>query len=297
MNMMCHELTPFECEKFLRNLELEAYAAIVSVFCAQGDLTEKKLGVLQQLQVLLRIPVERHRAELRRALNDDRLDFKKLSKQKPNWCDEINNHTSNVIMKRKPPNTVYKTIADEISTKSKTLANKLNDANVPNSPTKPLLNDTTKPSGVKYLKTIPINSPASRTDEISVSITKENQKLIILTNNTKNKKPAVVKLMSDPDFVNLVKPFAVNEIKVKGESVRPASTTKRSHILFKPIVKQQKSTSASPTRHQESVINKVVGDFSFYDDSTNNKTHEIWGVDTTTHVKRIKMFDDIETKT
>ena len=43
-----------ECKRILRQLELDAYAGIVSAFRAQGDLNKEKKNMLQQLQNTLR---------------------------------------------------------------------------------------------------------------------------------------------------------------------------------------------------------------------------------------------------
>nr|CAB3242539.1 BRCA2-interacting transcriptional repressor EMSY [Phallusia mammillata] len=57
----------------LRDLELNAYASIVNTLRAQGPLTEEKKLVLKQLQLMLDIPVDRHKAEIRRAVNCEKL--------------------------------------------------------------------------------------------------------------------------------------------------------------------------------------------------------------------------------
>ncbi|TPP58752.1 BRCA2-interacting transcriptional repressor EMSY [Fasciola gigantica] len=62
-----------ECFQILRRLELEAYSKVVSVFRAQGSLTGTKRKVLYKLQRLLSITTDRHKAEVRRALNDEEL--------------------------------------------------------------------------------------------------------------------------------------------------------------------------------------------------------------------------------
>ncbi|KAH9514629.1 hypothetical protein Btru_023128 [Bulinus truncatus] len=62
-----------ESKRILRRLELEAYASIISVFRAQGDLSKDKKKILQDLQQTLSISTERHRAEVRRAINDEKL--------------------------------------------------------------------------------------------------------------------------------------------------------------------------------------------------------------------------------
>ncbi len=62
-----------ECGRMLRSLELEAYAKVVTVFRAQGPLTAEKKRTLEDLQHLLSIATDRHKAEIRRALNDEKL--------------------------------------------------------------------------------------------------------------------------------------------------------------------------------------------------------------------------------
>ncbi|CAO2613729.1 BRCA2-interacting transcriptional repressor EMSY, partial [Lemmus lemmus] len=54
-------------------LELEAYAGVISALRAQGDLTKEKKDLLGELSKVLSISTERHRAEVRRAVNDERL--------------------------------------------------------------------------------------------------------------------------------------------------------------------------------------------------------------------------------
>ncbi|KAK2586594.1 hypothetical protein KPH14_011468 [Odynerus spinipes] len=67
------EMTRDECRKCLRYLELDAYGNMVSVFRAQGPLTTNKQKLLQELAKILHISNERHRAEVRRAVNDEKL--------------------------------------------------------------------------------------------------------------------------------------------------------------------------------------------------------------------------------
>lgn len=53
--------------------ELDAYGSIVSVLRAQGPFTSEKQKLLQEIAKILHIPNERHRAEVRRAVNDEKL--------------------------------------------------------------------------------------------------------------------------------------------------------------------------------------------------------------------------------
>ncbi|XP_070538400.1 BRCA2-interacting transcriptional repressor EMSY-like [Ptychodera flava] len=62
-----------ECKRTLRRLELEAYASVVSAFRAQGDLSKEKKKLLNEISGTLSISTERHRAEVRRAVNDEKL--------------------------------------------------------------------------------------------------------------------------------------------------------------------------------------------------------------------------------
>lgn len=70
---MLLDISKDESKRILRRLELEAYASIISVFRAQGDLSKEKKSLLQDLQQSLSISTERHRAEVRRAVNDEKL--------------------------------------------------------------------------------------------------------------------------------------------------------------------------------------------------------------------------------
>lgn len=66
-------LTNTQARRTLRRMELEAYASVVSAFRAQGPLTAEKKSLLEDLCKLLVISQERHRAEVRRAVNEDLL--------------------------------------------------------------------------------------------------------------------------------------------------------------------------------------------------------------------------------
>eukprot|EP01087_Luapelamoeba_hula_P019784 TRINITY_DN6611_c0_g1_i1.p1 TRINITY_DN6611_c0_g1~~TRINITY_DN6611_c0_g1_i1.p1 ORF type:complete len:226 (-),score=51.82 TRINITY_DN6611_c0_g1_i1:104-781(-) len=54
----------------LRQLENEAYCAVISAFRAQGELTWQKENVLHELRLLLRIADERHKLEIKRVRQD-----------------------------------------------------------------------------------------------------------------------------------------------------------------------------------------------------------------------------------
>ena len=69
------ELTKDESKRILRRIELEAYSALVTALRAQGELDRRKKRLLRDLGEQLSISTERHRAEIRRAISDDRLSM------------------------------------------------------------------------------------------------------------------------------------------------------------------------------------------------------------------------------
>ncbi|XP_028412808.1 BRCA2-interacting transcriptional repressor EMSY-like [Dendronephthya gigantea] len=69
------ELTRDESKRILRRIELEAYSALVTALRAQGELDRQKKKLLRELGEQLSISTERHRAEIRRAISDDRLSM------------------------------------------------------------------------------------------------------------------------------------------------------------------------------------------------------------------------------
>lgn len=53
--------------------ELESYSNVVGAFRAQGILNENKLKILKDLRQAFHISDERHKAEIRRVVNDESL--------------------------------------------------------------------------------------------------------------------------------------------------------------------------------------------------------------------------------
>ncbi|KAJ6649653.1 BRCA2-interacting transcriptional repressor EMSY [Pseudolycoriella hygida] len=67
------DLTKDDCRGILRRSELEAYSNVISAFRAQGSLNEKKSKILKELREIFHINEDRHKAEIRRASNDEEL--------------------------------------------------------------------------------------------------------------------------------------------------------------------------------------------------------------------------------
>eukprot|EP01102_Stenamoeba_stenopodia_P020016 TRINITY_DN767_c0_g1_i1.p1 TRINITY_DN767_c0_g1~~TRINITY_DN767_c0_g1_i1.p1 ORF type:complete len:444 (-),score=109.73 TRINITY_DN767_c0_g1_i1:72-1403(-) len=64
----------FGLKETLRQLEIEAYSAVISAFRAQGELTWQKDRILQELRSVLKVSDEKHRLELLRVESDDTLN-------------------------------------------------------------------------------------------------------------------------------------------------------------------------------------------------------------------------------
>jgi len=68
------DLDKDRCKAILRRLELEAYSSVVNALRAHGDLTKERRKILGDLCSIFSISLERHKTEIRRALNDETLN-------------------------------------------------------------------------------------------------------------------------------------------------------------------------------------------------------------------------------
>ncbi|XP_065296043.1 streptococcal hemagglutinin-like isoform X1 [Dermacentor albipictus] len=114
---MVLDYTKDECQRMLRKLELEAYAAVVSAFRAQGELTKDKKKTLQELSNILCISLERHRAEIRRAVNDERLNTIAERIVGPNTSSDwaIEGRRLVPLMPRLVPQTAFSALANNVA--------------------------------------------------------------------------------------------------------------------------------------------------------------------------------------
>lgn len=62
-----------QCTGLLRNLECQAYTNLIDAYRASGPLTDDKKSSLESVARILNISSERHKAEVRRAVNDELL--------------------------------------------------------------------------------------------------------------------------------------------------------------------------------------------------------------------------------
>ncbi|KAM9729107.1 BRCA2-interacting transcriptional repressor EMSY isoform 1-T1 [Menidia menidia] len=106
-----------ECKRILRKLELEAYAGVISALRAQGDLTKDKKDLLAELTKILGISTERHRAEVRRAVNDERLTTIAFHMSGPNSSSEwsIEGRRLVPLMPRLVPQTAFTVAANAVA--------------------------------------------------------------------------------------------------------------------------------------------------------------------------------------
>ncbi|CAN9501097.1 unnamed protein product [Ophioblennius macclurei] len=111
-----------ECKRILRKLELEAYAGVISALRAQGDLTKDKKDLLGELTKILGISTERHRAEVRRAVNDERLTTIAYHMSGPNSSSEwsIEGRRLVPLMPRLVPQTAFTVTANAVASATAT---------------------------------------------------------------------------------------------------------------------------------------------------------------------------------
>ncbi|XP_039526260.1 BRCA2-interacting transcriptional repressor EMSY [Pimephales promelas] len=111
------DLSRDECKRILRKLELEAYAGVISALRAQGDLTKDKKELLGELTRVLSISTERHRAEVRRAVNDERLNTIAHHMSGPNSSSEwsIEGRRLVPLMPRLVPQTAFTVTANAVA--------------------------------------------------------------------------------------------------------------------------------------------------------------------------------------
>ena len=108
---------------------MEAYSSVVSALRAQGELTKERRKIMNDLSNVLNIPIERHKAEVRRAVNDELLNTIAVSlcgngQNETEWAKEGRRIIP--LLKRATPITAFTPIADEGSEKLTNLNKSLN---------------------------------------------------------------------------------------------------------------------------------------------------------------------------
>ncbi|KPP63612.1 protein EMSY-like, partial [Scleropages formosus] len=100
-----------ECKRILRKL------GVITALRAQGDLTKDKKDLLGELTKVLSISTERHRAEVRRAVNDERLTTIAYHMSGPNSSSEwsIEGRRLVPLMPRLVPQTAFTVTANAVA--------------------------------------------------------------------------------------------------------------------------------------------------------------------------------------
>ncbi|XP_029458020.1 BRCA2-interacting transcriptional repressor EMSY isoform X2 [Rhinatrema bivittatum] len=146
------DLSRDECKRILRKLELEAYAGIITALRAQGDLNKDKKDLLGELSKVLSISTERHRAEVRRAVNDELLTTIAHNMSGPNnssrWS--IEGRRLVPLMPRLVPQTAFTVTANAVA-----------NAAVQHNATLPLPAETGNKEVVCYSYTTTTSTPTS----------------------------------------------------------------------------------------------------------------------------------------
>ncbi|XP_034472732.1 putative GPI-anchored protein pfl2 isoform X2 [Drosophila innubila] len=114
------EMSRDECRGMLRRLELESYSHIISVFRAQGSLSEPKAKLLEELRQLFHITQERHCAEVRRAANDEQLCTIAENVCGPNTWQEWSREGRRPypLLPRISPQTALSIVANDLAAKA-----------------------------------------------------------------------------------------------------------------------------------------------------------------------------------
>ncbi|EDX03386.1 GD22882 [Drosophila simulans] len=114
------EMSRDECRGMLRRLELESYSHVVSVFRAQGALSETKAKLLEELRQQFHINQERHRAEVRRAANDEQLCTIAENVCGPNTWQEWSREGRRLypLLPRISPQTALSIVANDLAAKA-----------------------------------------------------------------------------------------------------------------------------------------------------------------------------------
>ncbi|XP_019759585.2 BRCA2-interacting transcriptional repressor EMSY [Dendroctonus ponderosae] len=115
---MLLDMTEEESMQSLRHLELEAYASLVSALRAQGSLNQDKRKILKETSIILNISNDRHKAEVRRAISDEKLQtiaYHSTGRLESfeDWAQEGRRLVP--LLPRTPPQTSYSVVADDAS--------------------------------------------------------------------------------------------------------------------------------------------------------------------------------------
>lgn len=237
---MLLDMTKIECRRDLRKLELDAYSIIVTTFRAQGNLNPRKIRILKDLEIALKISSDRHKAELRRAVNDERLYTiaKRLSRGEcvsSGWLEQSRRlipllprlqHNSNTSK-----STYYRILADHILNTSQKI-----------------LKLYPEPDNTKFVESdFDESLPAKNRTSNKLLIRKRHKKTnSLLENSQNNSESSEVKQVykiakKDEDMLYLTNGYAVSSKCVEVENIKPSEFVKKTDIYEKNNIENSSS--------------------------------------------------------
>ncbi|CAH1284452.1 unnamed protein product [Diabrotica balteata] len=151
------DMTKEESVQNLRNLELEAYSQLVSALRAQGYPNADKLKLLKDTGYLLNISLDRHKAEVRRAISDEKLNtiayhMTGHTASREDWAKEGQRLVP--LLTREAPQTLYSLVANDAS-ESASQCNKLLPPPASTERKRPVVSPVTALATPETSKTIP----------------------------------------------------------------------------------------------------------------------------------------------
>eukprot|EP00090_Calanus_glacialis_P014632 TRINITY_DN23461_c0_g1_i1.p1 TRINITY_DN23461_c0_g1~~TRINITY_DN23461_c0_g1_i1.p1 ORF type:complete len:869 (-),score=123.52 TRINITY_DN23461_c0_g1_i1:271-2877(-) len=175
-----------QCLGVLRNLECSAYSSVVDAFRAGGDLTEEKKASLLELARILNIPVERHKTEIRRAVNDELLNTVSYRLSGPEQSFQWMKDGRRIIpiLPRLAPLTgltpIAKNAAGSLALRNNTLLPPSQTASLPPPPRLPKPPHLLPPTAPEFVKPEPVqqngtfSSPDIKTEILDDEMENEN---------------------------------------------------------------------------------------------------------------------------
>ncbi|XP_056644631.1 BRCA2-interacting transcriptional repressor EMSY isoform X1 [Diorhabda sublineata] len=176
------DMTKEESVQNLRNLELEAYSCLVSALRAQGPLDADKRKLLKETGSALNITQERHKAEVRRAISDEKLNtiayhITGQIESLEEWAQEGRRLVP--LLPRQAPQTLYSAIANDVA-ESASQSNKLLPSPANTERKRPVVSPITTIANPDTCKNISFRVPEPPKQDENVN---KKRKLVGVTEN------------------------------------------------------------------------------------------------------------------
>jgi len=180
-----------QCLGVLRNLECSAYSSVVDAFRAGGDLTDEKKASLAELAKIFNIPADRHKTEIRRAINDELLNTISFRLSGPGQNLEWMKEGRRIIpiLPRATPLTgftqIAKNAAESIALHNRALLPPSQTSSLPPPPRLPKPPHLLPPTNTEFVKPEPVQqngrvSPADIKTEVPDDDNEDENGLVVL---------------------------------------------------------------------------------------------------------------------